>query len=431
MFNTTFYQNNDYLTPTQHRALITITCRNVSTHVQRDKLYLESSKHQYAKKILYSAPTNPSFYNIYQGEICFEPQDHNYRSKSFQPYARSCLNGLCLPTNKPNPFFRILGLSVKTDLWNTNSALLSTDHVVAMSGLISTTNTSVHNIRSGEYIVASLPDDSRENQQSRVVDPNIPAKRAIYDSKPLRSTDDVISFQDAQHIINSDMFHDFVAPFILKNYLSKIYALSAYCQINNIDVDIPIVVNTTLNDYKTLLHAPSTTHDNEHFYDPISPHNQPVPPSPLTDIFISTSIAPIITSHIASKIIGVAEKSATPQTLFDILLKPLPMSLLEEFLFYDKLKRTNYMPHTYMVTFKSDVHDKSSSGSPKSKKIRSSSTPPATTTAPPAPAITTAPPAPATTTPTPTPAPPVPPRPPRATPTTAPTAPTAPPASGL
>ncbi len=232
------YANNQVspLTPVQTKNLIPVNCKNAFSLIKKEKHVLQSKHVANAYKLIYPESPSLHYYNVYNGEAVFEPISVINRPADQQPIVRSCLNDQYIDKYKQNErlSLRYIGLSMKDDICNKDSPLLSADHTATFCGLLSTHNTGSEPFQGGDFVVLDLPDPMRTHQSSNRSSMENISKRLIHELNPARSYATHKSIHITQEATNTllrtsefrEFFHNIInQPFeaILENIINEIH----------------------------------------------------------------------------------------------------------------------------------------------------------------------------------------------------------------
>ena len=215
------------------RGLSLRNFRNAAPLIEYEQGMLATPSAGY--KTHYSQSRSSTDYDVYAGEVLYETTTLTMpRSRTQQPYARSCLNSLLIKetntTETQNAAtlragLRVLGVAIKTCSWDAEVPLQTDDPVGATNGTVTMRHTGeTHNIIPGDLILARLPKINRRDQlPSDNFTPMSPG-RLVLETVPLRSfvskkqeaDRDMVFFTDPEKLLffKSKCFTEFLTTLI-------------------------------------------------------------------------------------------------------------------------------------------------------------------------------------------------------------------------
>jgi hypothetical protein len=355
--NSSFNDNNSNITSTQFRALIVINCKNASLQLELEDQLLGATNGTQQYERVYKPASNGSFFNIYPGEVCFESTLLPHRNYDQQPYVRSCLNQQLVPTANKNKGIsdetsmmrtvRIIGLAIKPYTWDTTVPRQSPDPVVIASGLSSLWNSSTHNISAGQILIAAFPKPGHGPQSSHEKSQYIHEHRTIFATDPLYKISDVLSSDDIHAITTLNNFAK-VVNIIVSEYAAQIIGRIAVADSGS---TVAGHLEQLINNLQTARNDSGIQHNSatgvDSYVEPQEVENCRKMQGRMTELMellVPTAfdtckpgatpawlahffnelvvVSPAITSHCASRQIAIAQTSARPQKLADVISMP-------------------------------------------------------------------------------------------------------------
>ena len=357
------------------QAVASINCGGASRQISAEEYMIQNKLNNpssFTLKIPYEATLIPSDKTAFQGEILVQRMDGMFAVDSHKPIVRSCLNGMpfhFVPDNteaedeinvlrvKIGKVFKQMEHKLRVVGLNKYTTKPDEDLVCVIAGLMTTRNNSLFPIERGDVIIAALPSVTRGKPQ--ITNSNTSPHRRTMEGRPLNEhtltdiSDDeeyltemaktkefgaicqmvasyastyvlrAVKFQHASEeirtFIRNDHDEDSV-HFMLK--YGEIFTKEICRNSNEVDEDMTKLVAESLG---SALHTKILSDMEE----------QPKMEGIARDIFTPLrDIGYLLTSHVASRIIGVAQSDAASNKEFDIFIHPpqnlrrIPVALL-------------------------------------------------------------------------------------------------------
>ena len=347
------------------QAVASINCGNASRQISAEEYMIQNKLNNpssFTLKIPYQATLVPSDKIAFQGEILVQRMDGMFAVDSRKPIVRSCLNGMpfhFVPDNteaedeinvlrvKIGKVFKQMEHKLRVVGLNKYTTKPDEDLVCVIAGLMTTKNNSLFPIERGDVIIAALPSVTRGKPQ--ITNSNTSPHRRTMECRPLNeNTLTDISYNDCEYlsemtktkefqsvcqmmasyassyVLRTVRFHyasDQIKDFVRENHAEGtpnfnnmyggIFTKEICSTVNEVDEDMRQLMTEYLGD--AIQKRISSKID----------QGGGGVEAMVRDIFTPLrDIGYLLTSHVASRIIGVAQSDAACNKEFDIFIHP-------------------------------------------------------------------------------------------------------------
>ena len=347
------------------QAVASINCGGASRQISAEEYMIQNKLNNtssFTLKIPYQATLIPSDKIALQGEILVQRMDGMFAVDSRKPIVRSCLNGMpfhFVPDNKEaedeinvlrvkiGKVFKQMEHKLRVVGLNKYTTKPDEDLVCVIAGLMTTKNNSLFPIERGDVIVAALPSITRGKPQ--ITNSNTSPHRRTMEGRPLNehTLTDISCSDDGEYLMEMaktkefgaicQMVASYAATYVLrtvkfngisdtvKGWIRRDHAdgshgfiigygdvfTKAICNSDNVvDEDTRKLMAESLGDAIQM----KILSDME---------QRPKMENIARDMFTPLrDIGYLLTSHVASRIIGVAQSDAASNKEFDIFIHP-------------------------------------------------------------------------------------------------------------